>query len=72
MATTPTSAVGGPDADIASRAMGRYGGGGTGLARPMYQGSSSGKTWCIPRRVVDKTSSTAGQSSPLCCLTSAR
>jgi anti-anti-sigma factor len=37
----------------------------------MYQGSSSGRIWCSPRRVVDKTSSTAGQSSPVCWVTSA-
>ncbi len=49
-----------------------WGGEGTGRARPMYQGSSSGRAWCSPRRVVDRTSSTAGQSSPHFCLTSAR
>ncbi len=46
--------------------------GATGAARPMYQGSSSGSTWCRPRRVVDRTSSTSGQSSPVCWFTSAR
>ena len=45
---------------------------GSGWARPMYHGRSSGRVWCRPRRVVDKTSSTAGQSSPVCWVTSAR
>ena len=61
---------------LAVKAMARWvirgiAGGGAG-AFPMYQGSSSGRPWYRPDRVVARTSSTAGQSSPVCWVTSAR
>ena len=61
----------GPPAAAAALALKARAGAG-GWARRTYQGSSSGSTWCRPRRVVDSTSSTAGQSSPVCWVTSAR
>src|SRR6202034_2115001 len=39
---------------------------GRGCGRPMYQGVSSGSVRLWPCRVVDSTSATWGQSSPVC------
>ncbi len=43
-----------------------------GCGRPMYQGLSSGSVWLSPCRVVDRTSVTSGQSSPVRWVISAR
>ena len=53
---------------LAALSMGARGG----CGRPMYQGLSSGRAWLWPWRVVDSTSATSGQSSPLDWVISAR
>src|SRR6185437_8709568 len=67
-AAEPTAiGAGAPGADLAIAACTRGGAG-----RPMYQGLSSGSVCRSPCRVVDKTSVTSGQSSPVCWVISAR
>ena len=59
--------LGAPGADLAIAECTRGGWG-----RPMYQGLSSGSVCRSPCRVVDSTSVTSGQSSPVCWVISAR